>query len=349
MSGGSYSTYKDGTDLSTRYTSTDDTVREHAEAERATRIRHSRETAAREAPRERAKEVSREPEIHADLSLASNCIQAPPAEAKEIHLFLVDNSGSNKEIAQAIRRASGYIHANAGILAGDSAIAFQFFSDHCDGTSIFQEADYTMPGERGESILRASVARIHDAGGGDAPEAIECALKRVAEYPFGNISKERRHIYLVTDVVAHGMGMPDDHGCPNQVSWRKSLASIHETFHSFQVIASGNDREAFELQKQFLEPNRVRFDLMDLSTGRLTHEERCRLVPNAILLFLARNRGKQATLLFLSTLFQKWLENPQYGSDTERRARLQISDFAQYLENSKEERVDLLKRVFQDE
>jgi hypothetical protein len=349
MSGGSYSTYRGATSLSEKYLSDDEGVRNRAAEERAAALRRSRESAAREAPRTRAKEVSREAEIRADLSLADNHIGTPPAEAEEVHVFLVDNSGSNEAISTAIRRACGHIHANAGILAGNSVIAIQFFSDHEDGHLLFQEANYTMPGEQGEAILRASVARIRNANGGDLAEAIECALKRATEYPFGSISKEHRRLYLITDSAGHGMGMEDDIGCPHQVFWKTSLKQVHETYDTFQVIATGNDPGIFELQKKFLAEERIRFDLMDLATGGLTHTERCRLVPNAILFFLARNRGGQGVLLFLSTLFQKWLEDPQYGSDTERRARLQISDFARYLEITEGEREELLKKVFQVE
>lgn len=348
MSGGSGGSYKGFTERSTRYASSDAHVRKGAEEERGSLLRGARERMAEEAPRERAKEAPKADEIPVELQLANNRIDAPPAEAQELDIFLVDNSGSNRQIAEAIRRASGYIHQNASVLAGTSAFAFQFFSDHCDGDGLFQEAGYTMPGEHGEKVLRASVARIHGAGGGDEPEAIECALLRASKYSFGtSIPKAKRHLYLITDQVAHRMGYDGgDDGCPDQVDWKKSLQLAHEAFGTFQVIASGDSRGNFELQKKFLSEDRLRWDLLNLATGRLTHEERCRLVPNSILFLLARNRGKQTVEMFLMTLYEKWLTNPQYGSETEKRAQLQIGDFSRYLEIEEAEREVLLKRIF---
>lgn len=349
MSSGDGGSYKSYTDRSTRYASSDASTRSAALEERESVLRDARSRMKEEAPRERAKAAPKADEIPVEQHLANNCIDAPPAEAQELDIILVDNSGSNRAIAESIRRASGYIHTNASVLAGTSAIAFQFFSDHCDGLKgLFQEAGYTMPGEHGEKVLRASVARIFGAGGGDAPEAIECALLRASEYSFGTrIPKEKRHLYLVTDEIAHHMGPKEnDDGCPDQVDWKKSLQQAHGVFGSFQVIASGHDAQTFELQKKFLAENRVQWDLLNLATGNLTHEERCRLVPNSILFLVARNRGRQTVEMFLMTLYEKWLANPQYGSDSERRARLQISDFAQYLEIEANERAELLKRVF---
>lgn len=148
-------------------------------------------------------------------------------------------------------------------------------------------------------------------------------------------------------IRAHGMGYDGtDAGCPEQKDWRKSLAKVHKTFGAFQVVASGSDREVFALQKKFLAEDRLKFDLMDLATGKLTHEERCRLVTNALLLFVARNRGFQTVSTFLMILLEKWLAEPQYGSETLPRARRQITDFCQYLEVSEDKKAELLRQIF---
>ena len=137
-----------------------------------------------------------------------------------------------------------------------------------------------------------------------------------------------------------------DAGCPHQKDWKKSLKKVGETYGTFQVVASGQDRETFALQKQFVSKDRLKFDLLDLATGKLTHDERCRLVTNAVLLFVARNRGFQTVSTFLMILLEKWLAEPQYGSDTLSRARRQIEDFCEYLEVSNDKKADLLKQIF---
>jgi hypothetical protein len=347
MSTASYESYSDRMNEARLYSDSNREVREEAWERRRSRMRGASEKAAHEPARAHAK-VPEPIRVKIDASLARTKITTPPKKAAEAHVILVDNSGSNAAIAESLKRSAGYLHAVCAQIAGDASLSMIFFSDHCDGDLIFQEADWTTPGKTGENVLRASIDQIRNASGGDEPEAIECALLRASELDFGHISKEKRYLYLVSDQVAHGMGYDDgsDSGCPQQKDWKKSLKKVHENYGSFQVVASGQDREVFNLQKKFLAENRLQYDLMDLATGRLTHEERCRLVTNALLLFVARNRGFQTVSTFLMILLEKWLAEPQYGSDTLRRARAQIEDFCQYLEVSDKKKAELLKQIF---
>lgn len=347
MTGGSSSSYKTYIGMSERLESTDANVRYAAREERTSRLRGATRAASAEPAREHAKAAPKVDRNAIDRSLARNIITVPPREAQEIHLIAVDNSGSNHEISEALCRAGGYIQAQASSLAGNAAIAMQFFSDHCDGAGLMQWVDYVMPGKDGEAIIRASVDAICPAGGGDTPEAIECALHELTQLDFRHIPRNKRHLYLVTDVVAHGMGYKgEDDGCPNQRNWQESLQEVEQSFGSFQVIATGGDARMFELQKQFIRnPQRLRYDLMDMVTSGLSSEERCRLVPNSVLFYIARNRGEQGVRMFLSTLFVKWMENPMYGADTERRARDQIAGFIEYLDMSVAQRRALLEEV----
>lgn len=347
MTGGSSSTYKTYTNMSERLGSSDENVRYAAREERASRLRGAAREAEAEPARERAKEARRFNRNEIDHSLARNSITVPPHDAQEVHLIAVDNSGSNHDISVALCNAGGYIQAQASSLAGDAALAMQFFSDHCDGPGgLFQWVDYVMPGKNGEAMIRASVDAIRPANGGDTPEAIECALHELAKLDFHHVPREKRHLYLVTDVVAHGMGWRGDDGCPYQRDWRESLLEVERSFGSFQIIATGSNSEMFALQKQFInDPQRLRYDLMDMVTSGLSNEERCRLVPNSVLFFIARNRGEQGVRMFLSSLFVKWMENPQYGSKTEERARAQIRGFIEYLELNNKEREELYHEV----
>lgn len=346
MTSASYDAYRHEMEDARLYADSNPEVRNEAWARRETRMRGASDRAAHEPAREYAK--APEPIRHRiDASLAKNKITAPPKKAAEAHIILVDNSGSNRKIADALKRSAGYLHAVCGQIAGDATVAMIFFSDHCDGDLIFQEVDYTTPSKEGEEILRASIDQVHGADGGDAPEAIECALSKAAYLDFGHVAKEKRYLYLVSDQIAHGMGYGGkDSGCPDQKDWQRSLKKVHEVFGGFQVVASGDDREVFELQKQFIAKDRLQYDLMDLATGRLSHDERCRLVTNAVLLFIARNRGVQSVSTFLMLLVEKWLAEPQYGSDTLRRAKGQIKDFVQYLEIDDKKKDELLKQIF---
>jgi hypothetical protein len=347
MSGDSYNNYRGSVNRAASYASKDKTERARAEEERTSRLREATERAAREPPRTRAKAATASADP-IDYDLACNVIELPPKEAQEIHIALVDNSGSNTQIATGMRHKAGYMNAVFETVANQSAVATVFFSDHCDGEAgLYQDVGYVMPGARGDKVLRASIARIRHADGGDAPEAIECVLKRAAQFDFGHIPKEKRHLYLVSDQVAHGMGYPGgDDRCPLQVDWKRSVDQVNEAYGTFQVIASGNDRAVFNLQKKFIAPERLRFDLMDFATGGLSDEERCRLVVNGLILLVARNRGIQTVSAFLMLLLEKWMAEPQYGSNTLARAHQQIGDFAKYLEISDEERTQLMSRIF---
>jgi hypothetical protein len=348
MSGNDYLSYRRETERSKDLVSDDSETRRRSEEARKIRMRGATAKAAHEAPREHAKPlaVSAEPII---ASLANNVIGVPPKEVEEVHIALIDNSGSNAKIATGMRDRASYMRALFDSLAGNAGFATVFFSDHCDGPrGLFQDVGYTTPGTDGDKVLRASIAQVRSSGGGDAPEAIECALKRAAEFDFGHVPKERRYLYLVSDQVAHGMGYNprDDDGCPNQVHWRHSVEQVHQTFASFQVIASGEDSRIFNLQKQFIAEERWRYDLMDFATGQLTHDERCGLVANGLVFLVARNRGAQTVNLFLQTLAEKWLAEPMYGSNTLPRARRQIGDFANYLEITDQERGELMAKIF---
>lgn len=322
---------------------------ERAEADRRKNLRESEARTRGEEARSRAK-AAEQSQARIDPNLARNTIGLPPKAAKRIYVMVVDDSGSNQAIAKAIKNGAGYIHAALGVLSEDSAIAFLFFSDHFDGANMLQEVDYTM-GPDGDAVLRASMDNINDADGDDLPEAIECALAKINELDFGHIPKKHRHLILVTDVVAHGMGMSAftrDSGCPHQVQWQDVLREVHQNFASFKVVATGNDSRVLKLQEKFIVPERLRFDLMDMVSGGLSHEERCRLVNNAVLCQIFVTLSPQAAESFFSGLYMKWLAEPQYGSATAERARAQITAFASYLEISDDERKSMLERVFGD-
>jgi hypothetical protein len=238
--------------------------------------------------------------------------------------------------------------ANLAALDPQAQIAFIFFSDHCDGRNLRQDADWVTPDEEGDAIMFASIDAIRNADGGDEPEAIECILHMAAALDFGHVAKKDRHLYLVTDVVAHGMGMRGDGGCPTHDDsfWRTALQEVNDTFGTFQVIGTADNQSAARLQCQFItDPTRLAFDFLDVSDVR-SHEHRCGITGNAVLFLIARNRSPQAVEGFLLALFEKWLTEPLFGANTELNAREAIKRFMRFLEMSDEEKKRLEEKIF---
>ncbi len=289
------------------------------------------------------REVRDEREVY-DKSLVKLKVTAPDEKAERVHVVLIDNSGSNRAIAEHLKRSSGYLLAVLKAIDPGSRICFIYFSDHCDGPRILQPVDYVAPDEKGDKILHSSISHIAAADGGDAPEAIECALWEACDLPFGHV--QDRRLYLVTDVVAHGMGLRGDDGCPRHRDWRKSLERVHETYRSLEVVGCGAERDCAELQKKFiLDVKRLPYDLIDLSSIQ-THEHRCGITGNALLFLIARHQGNQTVEAFLMTLYEKWLKEPIFGANTDMNAREAIRRFGKYVEASPEAVAQMIDKVF---
>ncbi|MEK9152052.1 MAG: hypothetical protein AAB692_01670, partial [Patescibacteria group bacterium] len=245
-----------------------------------------------------------------------NKITAPSSKAERLHIVLVDNSGSNRKIAEHLKRSTGYLLTTLGALDPGSQLACIFFSDHCDGALLMQEVDYVSPDEAGDVIMHSSIRHVASADGGDAPEAIECALWRACDLDFGGVQSTDRHLYLVTDQLAHDMGSKEDSGCPLGRFWKDSLKRVAKTYGSFEVIGCGADTYIGERQRQFLADDRKAYDFVDLSAIP-THEHRTGITGNALLFFIARNRGLQTVETFLMSLYEKWLTEPIFGANTD--------------------------------
>lgn len=278
-----------------------------------------------------------------DKKFVRSGITKPAAGVKRVWILLIDNSGSNILVAHKLRQDSGYLIAFLNSLDSTSQLATIYFSDHCDEPNgLMQEIDFVYPNEEGDKIICSTLHNIYDASGGDAAEAIECVLWRTCDIDFRDA--EEKHLILVTDVVAHGMGMKSDEGCPRQRDWKDSLRRVRETFTSFVVVGSGDDKDTGVLQKQFLLPDRVSFDLIDLSNIK-RQKLRLGMVANAILFLIARQVGKQSIDLFLSALYEKWLKEPLFGLETDKLAKEMIQRLGKFLEYPQEEIYELLKKV----
>jgi len=334
-SGSSRDTYEDSFKRTKSAYTGGATERLKATDERTERIYKAKETVTEE-----KKEQVREEKV--DPKLVRLGITKPATTAKRVHIFMIDNSGSNSAIADGLRKSSGYLSAVHGVIDPDSDFATIFFSDHCDGSRLMQEADYVSPTPEGDLILLSTISRIIPAGGGDAPEAIECAMKRACELDFG--AALTKHLYLVSDEVAHGMGERGDDGCPFQVNWFDQLVKVRETYDTFEVIGCGDVARVAELQKQFLAPERLAFDFIDLSAIE-EHQHRLGITANAILFLVARKQGIQMVEVFLAGLYEKWLSSPVFGKNTETKAKEAIRRFGKYLEAPEAEIEAMMSRV----
>lgn len=334
MSGASYSRYSNNFHSVKKSLSTDEETRK--------KIFHDRAETARASMGEKKGREDRDTNELYDRGLVKTKITKPAKGVKRIHLVLIDNSGSNRAIADKMKKDSGYLAAAMEAIDPQSQIAFVYFSDHGDGERMIQEIDFLTPGSQADKSLFSSARHIQNANGFDCPEAIECVLHEACQIDF-NEAKEK-HLYLVTDSVAHGMGYLEDSGCPNQCDWRQSLKEAKKVFSSFMVVGCSGNKEMGDLQKKFVDSNRVNFDFIDLSSIP-EHEHRLGITNNALLFLIARHTGLQGVEMFLTAMYMKWLEDPVFGQRTDLRAKEVVERFLKYLEMPAPEIEAMKKRI----
>lgn len=323
--------------------SEDSSEREAVKSARSAEVKHARERVLRgdHAPTAAPRSASALEALRDDRAVATR-ITRPDHAAQRAYVVLVDNSGSNRSIAEHLKGASGYLTGMLKAVDGGARVAFVYFSDHSDGDLCMQEADFVAPTPEGDKQLYNTMLKTLGAGGDDIPEAIECAVMRATEVDFAHVPRDRRTLILVTDSVPHGMeGFAAtgerDNGCPRQVSWRAAMAAAREVYGEFVLVGSGKDpamrgfqRRLFETSPGVEDAEAVGRNFIDLS-GIPEARHRNGIVGNALLFVMARACGKQTVEAFLGNLYAKWLENPIFGDDTDRRARERIRSFGLYL------------------
>lgn len=336
-SGGSFKSYSGSYKRTKKLVSDDDVERDRAVSKRKDRIASSRATMG-----EKKESTTRETKGLYNSELVRSKITKPKERTERIHIVLIDNSGSNRVIAEYLKKSSGYFLGVLNNIDPESQIAFNYFSDHTDGDRLMQEIDFISPDEEGDKILYSTLQHTLPANGYDEAEAIECVLWDICGKHFGDVKE--KHLYLVTDVVAHGMGLISDSGCPLQRDWKKSVEEVYETFDSFVVVGCGDDPRVGDLQKQFIKPERLAFDLIDLSAIP-EQAHRTGISGNAILFLIARHTGFQGVEMFLSFLYEKWLKDPVFGANTDMRAKEAIRRFGKYIEAPEEEIEKMMKKI----
>lgn len=348
MSGNSYRGYRDRAESVRSYADYDygspRPSPSPADTSRSSRVHEARER-VREAPPKPAARPARDTNETYDSGLIRNKITRPSEHASHVYVLLIDNSGSNRRMAEHLRKTSGYLLAMLRGIDPTAELAICYFSDHCDGEDIRQDVDFVRSTEMGDKILYSTTRHVRGADGGDAPEAIECILWDICEINFAHVPKERRHLTLVTDVVGHGMGLRGDNGCTRGRDWRKSVDRVYETFGTFVVVGCSDQGYVGTLQTKFLREERIVFDHIDLSSIH-SLEHRLGICGNAFLFLASRAMGNQTAVAFLMTLYEKWLEDPIFGQKTDLAAQEAIERFLKYLEMSDEEKQAARRRIF---
>jgi hypothetical protein len=336
-SGGSFDDYRGRIKATESLFSPDLEKREKTRGEREKRIKASFATMGEKKILPRRDEVG----IYDD-KLVKLKLTRPAKGVKRVHIVLIDNSGSNRMIAEHLKNSSGYLTSNLHSIDPEAQVAYVYFSDHKDGEGFMQEVDFHAPDKEGDRILYSTLEHVFPANGYDEAEGIECVLWQVCETDFGEAAE--KHLYLVTDVVAHGMGMRSDDGCPFQRDWRKSVERVYETFTSFTVIGCTSDKSDTKLQQKFLKPERLVYDHIDLSSIP-EEEHRKAITGNALLFLIARQTGLQGVEMFLSVLYEKWLAEPIFGHNTGLRAKEAIWRFSKYLEAPEGKVNEMMDRI----
>jgi hypothetical protein len=341
MSGSSYR--EDHIYTGNSYTSAgSDEERDSLREEREKRIKTARESVSEKSTKPRS-QVNHQEKY--DSSLVQKKICQPAAGVKRVYIILIDNSGSNEFIASHFRKSSEYLQVNLNLIDPSAQFVFVYFSDHCDGDRYWQPVNFIFPDDNGEKILISTLNKIVGADGGDAAEAHECALYDACQINFGDAIE--RHLIMVSDVVGHYMGMDSDTGCCHQQDWKEAVNLVDKTFTSFEFIGCGNRPSVGELQKQFINlchPELLYQNFINLSYIQES-VHRLGIVLNTFLFLVARRRGIQSLEGFLARLYEKWLNDPIFGDQTDSRAKEAIIRFAQFIPGQSSEIIDIMSRV----
>lgn len=341
MSGSTYDSHE--TYRSKSYASAEsDEERERLLNERRLRVEESRSSVGTKSTKPRDIRDARE--LY-DKNLVHKTVTRPAPDVKRVYVILIDNSGSNRKIANHFRNSTNYLRVNLGLLDPEAQFVFAYVSDHCDRNMYWQPIDYLYANEEGERILTSTLFHVEEADGGDAPEAFECTLWDACKLDFGDVKE--RHLILVTDVVGHGMGLGRDEGCTQQRDWRDTLDLVEKTFTTFEVIGCGDEPHVAKLQEQFIahaHPENLAMNFISLAYIK-EHQHRLGIVLNAFLLLVARHRGLQSLEGFLSRLYEKWIDDPIFGKHTDIRAREAIVRFGKYIPIQSSELAQMMSRV----
>lgn len=128
MSGATYETYRSSylsRDLGS-LRSSDPEVKAKAYSDRSERIKKTRSILSEKSDEELLTKKRQERDVSDlyDASLVRNKITEPKTGTQRIHIVIVDNSGSNRIIAEHFKKTSGYFTSVLNIIDPTSQVAF---------------------------------------------------------------------------------------------------------------------------------------------------------------------------------------------------------------------------------
>lgn len=285
-------------------------------------------------------------------------------------LVLVDMTGSNRQIRQAVLSGARYLGANLLLVAPVQAaygLSFGFFGDHTDGWERwYRDFGFIGTAEEDEDVLAASMDAVRVVQGGDYPECMSSALENALSADFGPIPVKNRHLVMVGDSVPHAFATGElrqlsrelgedlaDRGCPNCRSWGHVFPKVADNFRSFTFVACGGSPQLAALQRDLLKRGRKRayefIDLSHMGNSRL----RLGIVLNVILFSIARGSAISGNTLepiqsFFAALYEKWVSCPlpEFGARADESARETIMRFAPFIPARRKDVLNLMAYVF---
>jgi len=130
--------------------------------------------------------------------------------------------------------------------------------DHCDGPNWLQTNRFGSNSQTLEEQIRG----IRTTGGGDIPEAYECAFRELAQEASRVKAKHPQSkvaTIFIGDSIPHGMPpirspLYRDDGCPNRVDYKVSLPYLKAATDWFYFVGCSKYREIVAHQKTLINP-----------------------------------------------------------------------------------------------
>jgi hypothetical protein len=191
-------------------------------------------------------------------------------------LFVFDTTGSMREWIQ--RATMDIATLSTEVLSEDrgSQVGFIAYGDHCDGSRMIQDStchgfsshrefglyrDFVPAYTSSSSDIERWLLQEHGTSGGDAPEAVECVLKHIADIHLKHLPvNDQLIVFWVGDAGPHHvtprLSMNADSGCPAGVNWEEQLQRLAVGGVAIYTALCGNDSFAKQV-----------WDTMASSTG----------------------------------------------------------------------------------
>ena len=168
-------------------------------------------------------------------------------------LFTFDTTGSMRTYIERVLLDVATLSTEVLEADPDSEVGFIAYGDHCDGPRMIQDStlpvipsmtNFTLtPGipsfSQSGSDIERWLSQDHGTHGGDAPEAVECVLKYIADVHVPRLpAGDQLIVFWVGDFGPH---RPNDGACHNNVDWQHELSRLAASGVSIYTALCGMD------------------------------------------------------------------------------------------------------------